>query len=128
MRRRNRRGHRLGGASLDLRSSRADLRSAQTSSLAGVGGLRTVPPLGVKPCPRGLSRVSPSAALRSATRSDELQTAKFASGGSAFSRLDTEPPAARQGAGAGRHGLPQQTATPNGRGVPEAVLNDGGAQ
>ncbi len=128
MRRRNRRGHRLGGASLDLRSSRADLRSAQTSSLAGVGGLRTVPPLGVKPCPRGLSRVSPCAALRSATRSSEFQTAKFASGGSACSRLDTEPPAARQGAGAGRHGLPQQTATPNGRGVPEAVLNDGGAQ
>lgn len=83
--------------------------------MAEVGGLRTVPPLAVKPGPRGLSRVSPCAALRSATRSDELQTAKFASGGNACPGLDTEPPATRQGAGAGRHGLPQQTATTNGR-------------
>jgi hypothetical protein len=91
--------------------SRADLRSAQTLPVAGVGGLLAMPPLGVKPGTRDLSRVSPCAALRSATRSGELQTAKFASGGTACSGLDTEPPAARRGAGAGRQGLPQQTAT-----------------
>lgn len=88
--------------------------AAIRQALAEVGGLLAVPPLAVKPGPRGLSRVCPCAALRSATRSDELQTAKFASGGSAYSGLDSEPPAARQGAGAGRHGLPQQTATTDG--------------
>jgi hypothetical protein len=74
-----------------------------------------VPPLTVKPGPRGLARVCPCASLRSAARSDEFQTATFASGGSACSGLDSEPPAARRGAGAGRHGLPPQTATTNER-------------
>jgi hypothetical protein len=91
------------------------LRSSQQAPAAGPGGLPTVPPLTVHPGPRGLSRVSPFAALRSAARSDEFQTAKFASGGSACSGLDSEPPAARHEAGAGRHGLPQQTATTNER-------------
>ena len=85
--------------------------AVQRAAVAGVGGLLAVPPLTVKAGPRGLSRVSPCAALRSAARSDEFQTAKFASGGSACSGLDTEPPAARRGAGAGRQGLPQQTAS-----------------
>jgi hypothetical protein len=69
-------------AALISRTGRADLW-AQRKTVVTVGGLPTVPPLGVKPGPRGLSRVSPSAALRSAARSDEFQTAKFASGGTA---------------------------------------------
>jgi hypothetical protein len=73
--------------------------AVQTTPVVGVGGRPTVPPLTVKPGPRDLSRVSPSAALRSAARSDEFQTAKFASGGSACSGLDSEPPAARRVAG-----------------------------
>src|SRR6266540_2932932 len=91
----------------------AESRTTTTASLAGVGGLRTVPPLAVKPGPRGLSRVSPCAALRSATRSDRFKP-RIGLRRHPCSGLDSEPPAARRGAGAGRHGLPQQTATTTG--------------
>ena len=74
----------------------------QTGCLAGMGGLLAMPPLGVKTGPPDYRVSLPP------LRSGRPRAPAFG-----WSGLDTEPPAARQGAGAGRHGLPSQTATPN---------------